>query len=116
LKKLLIIIAVLFVATQWPVLRDALVPPKDYSYLGKTYVTMYSTSWCGYCAKARRFMDRNQIAYTDLDIEKSEQANRQYESLGGGGIPLIVVNGQIIQGYDPDSILRYLDQIAVPVS
>ena len=45
-------------------------------------VTMYSTSWCGYCKKARKYFDANNIAYVEYDIETNQSARRAYDRLG----------------------------------
>ena len=65
-----------------------------------TEVVLYSTQWCGYCAAARRFMDKHGVPYTELDIEKSTVAHDAYRRLGGKGVPLIVIDEQIVYGYD----------------
>ncbi len=46
-------------------------------------VTMFSTSWCGYCRRLKTQLDREGIAYTEVDIESDpasaafvEQVNR----------------------------------------
>jgi len=36
-------------------------------------VKMYATSWCPYCAKARAYFARRNIAYVEVDIEKSKE-------------------------------------------
>ena len=37
-------------------------------------IVLYSTAWCGYCRKARSYMRRNGIAFTEYDIEKDPLA------------------------------------------
>ncbi len=32
-------------------------------------VTMFSTTWCGYCARLKTQLDREGIAYTEVNIE-----------------------------------------------
>lgn len=32
-------------------------------------VTMYSTTWCGYCRRLKRQMERAGISYTEVNIE-----------------------------------------------
>jgi glutaredoxin len=109
-KKWIVIFLVLVFIQKWDVVNDFFDPPQDYSGLEGVQVVMYSTQWCGYCAKTRQFLDKNRIAYHDFDIEKSTKARREYESLGGAGVPLLVVNKQIVHGYNPPQILIYLDQ------
>ena len=48
------------------------------------------------------------MPYTEYDIEKSQEASEQFKSLGGSGVPLILVNGNAIKGYSKDLILKYL--------
>ncbi|HNQ07065.1 MAG TPA: mycoredoxin [Tetrasphaera sp.] len=33
-------------------------------------VTMFSTTWCGYCRRLKSQMDREGIAYTEVNIEE----------------------------------------------
>ena len=39
---------------------------------GAGHVTMYATSWCGYCKKARTYFRQNGINFIEYDIEKDE--------------------------------------------
>jgi glutaredoxin len=61
-------------------------------------VTMYATSWCGYCKKAREYFRKKNIAYTEYDIEKDEQAKSRYDSFGGRGVPVIFVGEERLNG------------------
>ncbi|OUS27394.1 hypothetical protein A9Q99_15470 [Gammaproteobacteria bacterium 45_16_T64] len=63
-------------------------------------VVMYSTSWCGYCAKARSYFNSKGIKFRDLDIEKNRNAKNAYDKLNGSGVPLIVVGGKVIRGFN----------------
>ncbi|MFN8097345.1 MAG: mycoredoxin [Dermatophilaceae bacterium] len=33
-------------------------------------VTMFTTTWCGYCRRLKAQMDREGIAYAEIDIEQ----------------------------------------------
>ena len=37
-------------------------------------LTMYSTPWCGYCKRLKGQMDREGIAFVEVDIERHPQA------------------------------------------
>jgi mycoredoxin len=39
-----------------------------------TPLTMYSTSWCGYCRRLKSQLDREGIDYTEVDIEARPEA------------------------------------------
>jgi len=62
-------------------------------------VIMYSTSWCGYCKKARKHFNANNIPLNDHDIEKDKHAKRLYDALDGKGIPVILVDKKRMNGF-----------------
>jgi mycoredoxin len=37
-------------------------------------ITMYSTTWCGYCRRLKSQLDREGIRYTEVDIEQQPDA------------------------------------------
>lgn len=47
-------------------------------------VTMYSTTWCGYCFRLRKQLDREGIAYDVIDIERDEDAAFRVMQVNGG--------------------------------
>ena len=62
-------------------------PPPSISHLPENYkVILYSTTWCGYCAKTREYFAENHIQYTDLDVEHSERGRKDYKLLGANGL------------------------------
>ncbi|PCJ46584.1 MAG: hypothetical protein COA99_02585 [Moraxellaceae bacterium] len=65
----------------------------------KVNVVMYSTSWCGYCKKARRYFKSKGIKYTEYDIERSTAAKWKYDRLGGKGVPLILIGNNRMRGF-----------------
>lgn len=69
-------------------------------------VVMYATSWCPYCAKARKYFRSNNISYTEYDIEKDMAAKQRYKKLGGDGIPLIFIGEERLDGFSEDSFRR----------
>jgi glutaredoxin len=71
-------------------------------------IKMYSTEWCAYCKKARDYLGRNRIRYTELDVEKSEGARAQYQQLGGRGVPVILVGTQRMNGFSEEHFARML--------
>ncbi|GIE98978.1 mycoredoxin [Paractinoplanes rishiriensis] len=47
-------------------------------------LTMYSTSWCGYCHRLKSQLDREGIAYDVVDIERDEESALFVEGVNGG--------------------------------
>ena len=64
---------------------------------------LYGTEWCSYCARTRKFFRQNNIPFREYDIEKSSEGNAQYEQLGGNGVPVVLINNQVIHGYDENA-------------
>lgn len=55
-------------------------------------VTMYSTTWCGYCVRLKSQMDAAGIVYTEVDIEQVPEAVAVVEQVNGGDrtVPTVV--------------------------
>jgi glutaredoxin len=64
-----------------------------------TDVIMYSTSWCGYCKQARRYFSRKRIPFEEYDVEKSSKGKKDYKSLNGRGVPIILVGEKRMNGF-----------------
>lgn len=47
-------------------------------------VTMYSTTWCGYCRRLKSQMDREGIGYTEVNIEDVPDAAEFVMKVNGG--------------------------------
>ncbi len=70
--------------------------------LKKKKVVMYATSWCGYCAKARKYFKDNNIAFVEYDVEKNAAKEKEFKRLGGTGFPLIVIGKKKMMGFSAD--------------
>ncbi|MEU6560709.1 mycoredoxin [Nocardia nova] len=49
-----------------------------------TDLTMYSTTWCGYCRRLEKQLQEAGIAYTKVDIEQDPEAAEFVGSVNGG--------------------------------
>lgn len=70
----------------------------------KNDIVLYGAVWCGYCEQTRQLLASNNVNYCEYDIERSAEGFKQYENLGGGGVPLMLFNGELIQGYNKPEI------------
>ena len=57
-----------------------------------TSVTMYSTTWCGYCRRLKAQMEREGIGFTEVDIEREPGTAEFVMSVNGGNqtVPTLV--------------------------
>ncbi|WP_445395846.1 mycoredoxin [Streptomyces sp. LE64] len=55
-------------------------------------VTMYSTTWCGYCQRLKSQLSREGIAYREINIEHDPDSATFVESVNGGNqtVPTVV--------------------------
>ncbi|MFD6467153.1 glutaredoxin family protein [Streptomyces goshikiensis] len=56
-------------------------------------VTMYSTTWCGYCNRLKKQLDREGIAYNEINIELDPASAVFVEQANGGNqtVPTVLV-------------------------
>lgn len=55
-------------------------------------VTMYSTTWCGYCRRLKGQMEREGIGYSEVNIEHDQESADLVEKVNGGNqtVPTLV--------------------------
>ena len=55
-------------------------------------VTMYTTTWCGYCFRLKKLMQREGIGFSEVDIEAEEGAADVVMQANGGNrtVPTLV--------------------------
>ncbi len=56
-------------------------------------ITMYSTSWCGYCIRLKSQMKRAGLAFQEINIEQDPAAAEFVGSVNGGNhvVPTVVL-------------------------
>lgn len=64
-------------------------------------ITIYTTPTCGYCHQAKRYLTERGISYVEHDVSRDRTAAQEMMRLTGQmGVPVIVVNGKPIIGFD----------------
>jgi mycoredoxin len=55
-------------------------------------VTMYTTTWCGYCVRLKKLMQREGIEFAEVDIERDDAAADVVMQANGGNrtVPTLV--------------------------
>jgi mycoredoxin len=65
-------------------------------------LTVYSASWCRDCREAKRFLEKHNIPFTEIDIEATPgAADEVLENVGKRAIPQFVIDGKWVQPYRP---------------
>lgn len=64
-------------------------------------VEIYTTPFCGYCARAKSLLDRKGAAYEEMDVmEDDRKRTEMRERSRRTTVPQIFINGQHIGGSD----------------
>jgi len=53
-----------------------------------------------FCAKVKEFLSQNKIEFVDRNIAADEAALAELEKLGYMTIPVTVIDGQVVVGFD----------------
>lgn len=61
-------------------------------------ITLYSAPWCGYCKKAKAYLNFKGIAYQDVDIDTLD-GKLAFAQTGKKSIPFLVDGRRAIQGF-----------------
>ena len=74
-------------------------------------LTMYTTSWCGYCFRLKTALKSEGISYTEIDIEGDPAAADFVMSVNGGNqtVPTLkFADGSTLTNPSPREIKRKL--------
>jgi glutaredoxin len=76
-------------------------------------ITMYSTSWCVVCKRARAYMQQEHIGFTELDVDHDAPAlARQLVLNPRGSVPTIAVDDEVLIGFSPGSLEERINRAA----
>jgi glutaredoxin len=73
-------------------------------------VTMYCTSWCPGCRRARIYFEANGIPFQEIDITRDREAAARVRGWANGNetTPIFDIGGQIIIEFDSDRLDKAL--------
>ena len=73
-------------------------------------VEIFLTSWCSYCKQAVAFFDDRKVPVRIFDIEKNPDAARRKRELDPrNGVPLVIIDDQVVYGFSPKAYATALD-------
>ncbi|MGY1693423.1 mycoredoxin [Geodermatophilus sp. SYSU D00814] len=77
-------------------------------------VTMYTTTWCGYCVRLKKLMQREGIPFAEVDIERDAAAADVVMQANGGNrtVPtLVFADGTALTNPSIDQVRSQLDRL-----
>lgn len=69
-------------------------------------VVMYSTTWCGICKQARRYLSLRKIPFQEYDVENTRKGKQDYAKLKGRGVPILLLGDQRMNGFSEGRFQR----------
>lgn len=73
-------------------------------------VIIYTTPTCVYCKMAKAFFKEHDVAYEEKDVARDAAArDEMIEKTHQKGVPVIDIDGQIIIGFDKESLSALLN-------
>ncbi len=74
-------------------------------------IKVYSTTWCAFCHAAKQYFDKLGVKYEDVNVETDmAAANEMVQKSGQMGVPVIDIDGDIVVGFDRNTIDHLLKQ------
>ena len=81
---------------------------------GDVRITMYSTEWCGVCKRARSYMHKQNIPFTEHDIEHDDLARQKAHKLNPrDSVPTITIDKELLIGFSPESLEERISHAAL---
>lgn len=63
-------------------------------------IEIYTSNTCTYCHQAKEFFKENNIDYTEYNVSTDIEARKALMKKGIMSVPLIVIDGEDILGFD----------------
>lgn len=74
-------------------------------------VVIYSTPTCPYCKRAKDYLSRKGIPYIERNVAMDRDAAKEMiKKSGQMGVPVILINGEVIIGFNQTQ----LDKLLLP--
>lgn len=68
-------------------------------------VKVYSTPTCPWCTVAKNYLKSKNVRFEDIDVSRNrEAAMEMVQKSGQRGVPVLDINGNIVVGFDQDTI------------
>lgn len=73
-------------------------------------VVIFTSNTCPYCIAAKEYLDEKGVFYTEKNIQTDKTARKELMSMGHMGVPVLLIDGEEIVGFDKARIDQLLDK------
>lgn len=79
-------------------------------------ITLYTAPGCGHCRQLKDFLRHNQIPFGEQDISRNRRAEAEFRRLGARGVPVLMVGGERVDGFNPKRLAQVLRKAGFELS
>ncbi len=76
-------------------------------------ITLYSSHGCSHCRQLKAWLKQHGLPFREFDIQRNARAFKDFQRLGGRGVPLLLVGEQRIQGFNAKTLPARLRKAGV---
>ncbi|MFV2177306.1 mycoredoxin [Actinomadura sp. LOL_016] len=90
-------------------------PTADRAEVPAGQLTMYTTTWCGFCRRLKSQLARDGIEMVEIDIERDPKAAEFVMSVNGGNqtVPTVMIGSEIVlTNPSAKEVKRHLAELA----
>ena len=78
-------------------------------------IIVFSTPTCPYCGMAKNYFKSKGLQFTEYDVSKDQRmAQEMVRITGQSAVPVIVVNGRVMIGFNRDGVEQALAKPKAP--
>lgn len=67
-------------------------------------VVVFTSNTCPYCISAKDYLKEKGIEYTEKNVQTDKEARKELMGMGHMGVPVLVIDGKEIVGFDKSKI------------
>lgn len=67
-------------------------------------VKIYTSNTCPYCVSAKDYLNEKGVEYTERNVQTDKEARKELMAMGHMGVPVLIIDGEELVGFDKDKI------------
>lgn len=71
-------------------------------------VTVYTSTTCTFCKALKNFLNENNVPFEEKNIDQDREAMNYLVEHGHRGVPVSVIDGEEVVGFDKERITELL--------
>ena len=74
-------------------------------------VLLYTATWSVRGSQVQNLLEQQMVSFTKLDTDLSDEAHNELKTLGIRVLPVLIIDGNIIKGLQPEKMFRLLTEL-----